>query len=299
MTGSYGIDFGTTNSVLARLTAAGVETVPLDDELPAEWANLGFDRVLPSVIALRRTAGRRSAGRRKPRAGSRLEAVKRLFATDDVVTVGGARCRSRRRRAAVRAHPGAGRRGPAPLDQAVVTIPANSRGLARARTKLAAGLAGIDVLALINEPTAAAMAHARRDRRPTSGSWSSTGAAARSTSPCCRRSRARSSSRRPRASSGSAASTSTRRSWPRCAPHAARRRRLDARPNATGSGSRLELAKIQLSEPAAVEVELPDGGAVRSRRDFFEAAIRPLIERTREPLGGLPAGEPRPRSTTW
>ena len=47
----------------------------------------------------------------------------------------------------------------APLDRAVVTIPANSRGLARYRTKLCAGLAGIDVAALINEPTAAAMAH--------------------------------------------------------------------------------------------------------------------------------------------
>ena len=48
------------------------------------------------------------------------------------------------------------------FDQAVVTIPANSRGLARHRTKLAAGMAGIQVQALINEPTAAAMSYSMR-----------------------------------------------------------------------------------------------------------------------------------------
>src|SRR6185295_10815986 len=45
------------------------------------------------------------------------------------------------------------------VQRAVVTIPANSRGLARYRTRLCAGLAGIEVAALLNEPTAAAMAH--------------------------------------------------------------------------------------------------------------------------------------------
>jgi molecular chaperone DnaK (HSP70) len=44
----------------------------------------------------------------------------------------------------------------------VVTIPANSRGKARFRTKVSAGLSGIEVVALVNEPTAAAMAYGRR-----------------------------------------------------------------------------------------------------------------------------------------
>ena len=45
------------------------------------------------------------------------------------------------------------------LDTAVVTIPSNSLGRARFRTREAAGLAGIRVRALINEPTAAAIAY--------------------------------------------------------------------------------------------------------------------------------------------
>src|SRR5437762_1775005 len=40
-----------------------------------------------------------------------------------------------------------------------VTIPANSKGLARHATKLCAGAAGMQVLTLINEPTAAAITY--------------------------------------------------------------------------------------------------------------------------------------------
>src|SRR6201997_3934732 len=43
--------------------------------------------------------------------------------------------------------------------KAVVTIPANSKGLARHATKLCAGAAGLKVLTLINEPTAAAITY--------------------------------------------------------------------------------------------------------------------------------------------
>src|SRR4029077_20670604 len=45
------------------------------------------------------------------------------------------------------------------LTKAVVTIPANSKGLARHATKLCAGAAGLQVLTLINEPTAAAICY--------------------------------------------------------------------------------------------------------------------------------------------
>src|SRR5215475_16175519 len=43
--------------------------------------------------------------------------------------------------------------------KAVVTIPANSKGLARHATKLCAGAASLQVLTLINEPTAAAICY--------------------------------------------------------------------------------------------------------------------------------------------
>src|SRR6266446_2942742 len=45
------------------------------------------------------------------------------------------------------------------FNKAVVTIPANSKGLARHATKLCAGAAGLQVLTLINEPTAAAICY--------------------------------------------------------------------------------------------------------------------------------------------
>src|SRR5919197_1303320 len=46
-----------------------------------------------------------------------------------------------------------------PFTKSVVTIPANSKGLARHATKLCAGAAGLQVLTLINEPTAAAITY--------------------------------------------------------------------------------------------------------------------------------------------
>lgn len=160
---AFGIDFGTTNSVLAATTDGRVlETVSLD-EPPTEWATLGFDKVLPTVLADR--GGEIDFGWRAKRNPNNLAAVKRMFATDDEVTLGGRRLkveeaagvffRQIRERASM-----AGLK----LDRAVVTIPANSRGLARFRTKISAGLSGIDVLALVNEPTAAAMAYSRSIR---------------------------------------------------------------------------------------------------------------------------------------
>src|SRR4029079_17509787 len=45
------------------------------------------------------------------------------------------------------------------FNKAVITIPANSKGLARNATKLCAAAAGMHVLTLINEPTAAAICY--------------------------------------------------------------------------------------------------------------------------------------------
>lgn len=158
---SIGIDFGTTNSVVARWTVAGSDAIEID-EPPAEWATLGFAQVFPSVFA-HAPDGRALFGWAAKLADvGRFEAVKRLFATQqDVVFDDDGRsfvveevatmlfAELRRRSAVVDAR------------QAVVTVPANSRGLARHRTKICAGMAGFEVLALINEPTAAAMAYAQ------------------------------------------------------------------------------------------------------------------------------------------
>jgi molecular chaperone DnaK len=107
-------------------------------------------------------------------AAPRAEAVKRLFAAGDVMDLAG------------RSFPveeigallfGQLRRLVAPggdLTRAVVTVPANSRGLARYRTRLCARLAGIEAVVLINEPAAAAMAfglHAGDDQTVLVVDW--------------------------------------------------------------------------------------------------------------------------------
>lgn len=158
---SVGIDFGTTNSVVAQF-AAGALSVLSIDEPPAQWAGLGFDKVLPTVF------GRGDDDRpifgwaAKQRPGS-LSAVKRLLRAEERADVDGVEFVVEEIATLIFGHlkrVSAGQ-GVA-FDQAVVTIPANSRGLARHRTKLAAGMAGIQVQALINEPTAAAMSYSMR-----------------------------------------------------------------------------------------------------------------------------------------
>ena len=276
---AYGIDFGTTTSVVARADGDRVDVLRLDDQVPSVWASYGFDRVLPSVVGAE--GGRAAFGwPMKLGVGERLEAVKRLFATEDTVSLGGERLRVEEVAGLFFRHLAA--RVPGGLDKAVVTVPANSRGRARLRTKLAAGLAGIDVLALINEPTAAAMAHARalgQDQRILVFDWGGgtldvtvlqafEGAFIEQASKGVQRLGgldldAAFLSRLMAEIPGSA-------DW-------SRTERDDFRLD-------LELVKVQLSSHPAVMVSLPGGGDFRVDRSRFEEAVRPLIERVRAPL---------------
>jgi molecular chaperone DnaK (HSP70) len=156
---AIGIDFGTTNSVVAVHGSDGVDLLPIDTP-PPNWLGLGFEKIMPSVLGVGVDREATFGWNAKSQPVDKLEAVKRLFATEDTVRIGGAEYSVELAASLLfaRLKKGAEEAG-APLDRAVVTIPANSRGVARFRTKLCAGLAGIDVTALINEPTAAAMAH--------------------------------------------------------------------------------------------------------------------------------------------
>ncbi|MBE1537042.1 Hsp70 family protein [Actinomadura algeriensis] len=285
MNDSYGIDFGTTNSVVARVTARDVETIALDPDRPAEWDGTGFDRVLPSVIGFDRDAPL-FGWAAKTRTGARIDAVKRMFATEDTVRAGTTELRVEEAAALFFRHlqTRVAQAGfTTPLDRAVVTIPANSRGVARYRTKLSAGLAGIEVSALINEPTAAAMAHARRigsDQRVLVFDWG-----------------------------GGTLDVTVLQSFEGTFIEQASKgvQRLggidldrafaDAVLPAVGGASRwgahertifalnLELAKIRLSTATSAVVALPGGrGHVDVTRDQLERAVLPLVERTREPV---------------
>jgi molecular chaperone DnaK len=281
---AYGIDFGTTNSVLARATPNGIETVKLDESMPVEWTGTGYDSVLPSVIAFDGDEPQ-FGWAAKTRFGDRLEAVKRLFATEDTVMVGGRELKVETAAAMFFRHiqqraAAAGLLGR--LDRAVVTIPANSRGQARYRTKLSAGLAGIEVAALINEPTAAAMAHARtigRDQRILVFDWGGgtldvtilqalDGAFIEQSSKGIQRLGGIDLD----AAFEQAIKSSIRGSdgW---------------RPAQLGQFRvALERAKIALSTQTSAQVPLPGGGFLEVTRQQFERAVAPLIERTREPV---------------
>lgn len=155
---SVGIDFGTTNSVVAQYAAGSLSVLSID-EPPADWGALGFDRVLPTVFGRGDDEQPIFGWEAKQRPGS-LAAVKRLLRAEEVAEVDGAEFVVEEIATMIFGHlkRASAEQGVA-FDQAVVTIPANSRGIARHRTKLAAGMAEVQVMALINEPTAAAMAY--------------------------------------------------------------------------------------------------------------------------------------------
>lgn len=270
---AFGIDFGTTNSVLAAATGTSIETVAIETP-PGEWAELGFDRVLPTVLADRN--GAIDFGWSAKRTPGHLAAVKRLFATEDSVKVGpkslkveeaaGVFFKQIKARAA---------ESGLHLDQAVVTIPANSRGVARFRTKISAGLSGIEVLALLNEPTAAAMAYSRQiedGERVLVFDWG-----------------------------GGTLDVTVLRNLDGVFIEEASKgiqqlggidvdKAFAAAIQAKiPSGSSLdpfdlEFAKVKLSAQESTNLLLQGGGTVEVTRGDLEDAIRPLVHRTREPV---------------
>jgi molecular chaperone DnaK len=179
MSFAVGIDLGTTNSVVAAVRD-GVAT-PLADPQ-------GF-RLIPSVVSFPSTGavlvGRAAIERRVDDPGQTVYSVKRLIGrpwnTPEVQKVrdtfpfdlreapgGGVGVAVhgttytlpeisafvlRQCKAVAEAALGG------PVLRAVVTVPANFNDLQRSATKTAASLAGLQVLRILNEPTAAALAH--------------------------------------------------------------------------------------------------------------------------------------------
>ena len=157
-----GIDFGTTNSVLSIWTPGGVEVIDIDSP-PLEWEQMGFAKVMPTIIAADPSGNTEYGWKAKQGTNQVLEAVKRLLPMVETVMVGDQPVLVEQLVATFFAHikKCALSKG-VEIDRVVVTIPANSRGIARFRTKVCAQMAGLEVLTLINEPTAAAMAASSR-----------------------------------------------------------------------------------------------------------------------------------------
>lgn len=278
---SIGIDFGTTNSVVANYAAGSLSVLSID-EPPAEWAALGFDRVLPTVFGRGDQDQPIFGWAAKQRPGS-LAAVKRLLRAEEVADVDGVEFVVEEIATMIFGHlkRASASQGVA-FDQAVVTIPANSRGVARHRTKLAAGMAGVQVMALINEPTAAAMAYSMKSAHEETmlvvdwGGGTLDVTVLRNVDGVFMEQASKGIQQLGGLDLDSALSrlvlntVSDSSSW--------------SAGDRAGFRLDIERAKIQLSTAEHVSIAIPGGQYRQVTRTMFEHAIRAQVERVREPI---------------
>src|ERR1700716_34816 len=148
-----GIDFGTSNSVVANFQFGQAEVVPNHEG--AKWT--------PSIVTMRRDGTLAFGAEAKENFDEQrsIRSIKRILGTPERVPFVGQNLRTEQ--IAVMLFSLLKKDAEQVLGEAftkaVVTIPANSKGLARHATKLCAGAAGLQVLTLINEPTAAAICY--------------------------------------------------------------------------------------------------------------------------------------------
>src|SRR5262245_36645760 len=148
-----GIDFGTSNSVVANFQFGHAEVIP--NQEGGKWT--------PSVVTMRRDGSLAFGQEAKENFDEQrsIRSIKRILGTPERVPLVGQNLRTEQIAVMLfsllkrDAETSLG----ATITKAVVTIPANSKGLARHATKLCAGAAGMQVLTLINEPTAAAITY--------------------------------------------------------------------------------------------------------------------------------------------
>src|SRR6476659_3379918 len=148
-----GIDFGTSNSVVANFQFGQAEVVP----------NHEGHKYTPSIVTMRRDGTLAFGQEAKENFDEQrsIRSSKRILGTPERVPFVGQNLRTEQ--IAVMLFSLLKKDAEQYLNEtflkAVVTIPANSKGLARHATKLCAGAAGMQVLTLINEPTAAAICY--------------------------------------------------------------------------------------------------------------------------------------------
>src|SRR5882724_274876 len=148
-----GIDFGTSNSVVANFRYGQAEVVP--NQEGHKWT--------PSVVTLRRDGSLAFGQEAKENFDEQrsIRSIKRILGTPERVPLVGQNLRTEQIAVMLFSllKKDAEQQLSESFTKGVVTIPANSKGLARHATKLCAGASGIQVLTLINEPTAAAICY--------------------------------------------------------------------------------------------------------------------------------------------
>lgn len=155
MAKAVGIDLGTTNSVVAVVQAGD----------PVVITNSEGSRLTPSVVAFSKT-GERLVGQPAKRQAvlnpeRTVSSIKRKMGTRHKVTIDGKDYTPEQISAMIleklkrEAESYLGE----PIKQAVITVPAYFNDTQRTATKQAGEIAGLEVLRIINEPTAAALAY--------------------------------------------------------------------------------------------------------------------------------------------
>lgn len=155
----FGIDLGTTNSLISCIGADGPRVLP----------NALGQSLTPSVVSVDEKGvilvGQSARERLPTHPGRTAASFKRLMGTQEVVELGGQRFRPEELSAlvlrALKADAEAAT-GQAAND-VVISVPAYFNDGQRKATRLAGELAGLNVVRLINEPTAAALFHGIRD----------------------------------------------------------------------------------------------------------------------------------------
>ena len=155
MSKPVGIDLGTTNSVIAVMEAGEPTIIP----------NSEGDRLTPSVVAWSKdgteSAGKLAKGQAVTNPELTVRSVKREMGTDWSIKANGKKYAAQE--VAARILQKLKRDAEAFLGtnvkQAVVTVPAYFNDAQRQATKEAGQIAGLEVLRIINEPTAAALAY--------------------------------------------------------------------------------------------------------------------------------------------
>ncbi|RKJ79359.1 molecular chaperone DnaK [Pyramidobacter sp. CG50-2] len=150
-----GIDLGTTNSCIAVMEGENVTIIP----------NSEGARITPSVVAFTKE-GERLVGQLAKRqaivnADNTIMSIKRHMGSDYTVTIEGKKYTPQEISAMIlqkMKHDAEDYLG-TEVKKAVITVPAYFTDAQRQATKDAGAIAGLDVLRIINEPTAAALAY--------------------------------------------------------------------------------------------------------------------------------------------
>lgn len=154
-----GIDLGTTNSVVAYSEMGRERVVKVE-------ANEHVSSVLPSCVAWSKD-GLLVGARARREYATVVREFKREIGTNKSFSLGGGTYSPVELSSFVlKAIKDGFSRQVGEVEGAVITVPANFTDRKRAETKEAGVLAGLDVLRIINEPSAAAIAYARSPRPP-------------------------------------------------------------------------------------------------------------------------------------